>query len=156
MADEKPKPPRPVVPPPTIGAKPARPVVPPQAKPAPEAQAGGPAAPKPAAPAAAGDKPSAASSKAAAETVPADIGSHRAMILAVLEEKKLLGESVTIGLDTKEVTFTGRIIRIVPGEGFTVLENVDGRRRGLWYILGGTLKTGDGREFKLPMDGLAR
>ncbi len=114
--------------------------------------AGARVAPGAAPAAAAAAAPKASQAPVAAE----DVATQRSLILSLLEEKKLLGEPVTIGLDTKEIEFTGLVIRIVPHEGFAVLENVDGRRRGLWYILGGTLKTRDGQVLKLPMDGLAR
>jgi len=151
------KPARPVVPPPAPGvgggARPARPVVPPPAKPA---AAAAPARP---APVAGGAKPAPGGVTASAPAggqAPVNVAALRAQILSILEEKKILEEPVTIGVDSKEIVFTGRIVRIVPDEGFAVLEHPDGRRRGLWYILGGTLKTNDGREYKLPMDGLAR
>jgi hypothetical protein len=80
----------------------------------------------------------------------------RATVVTALEESRRLGEQVTMNVLHKELTFTGRIVRIEAGEGFAVLEHPDGRRRGLYFILGGSLKTADGREVPFPVDGVAR
>ncbi len=80
----------------------------------------------------------------------------RAQIVKALEEARRLGGQVTIDVLHKETKFTGRVIRVDPEEGYAVLEHPDGRRRGLWFILGGSLKTSDGREIPFPLDGVAR
>ncbi len=80
----------------------------------------------------------------------------RARIVAALEEARRLGEQVTMEVLHKETKFSGRVVRVDPGEGFAVLEHPDGRRRGLYFILGGSLKTADGREVPFPVDGVAR
>lgn len=80
----------------------------------------------------------------------------RDRIAALLEEKKRLGESVTMNSLHKEIEFTGRPIRIEAEEGFAVLEHVDGRRRGVYFILGGFVRTKDGQEYPMPVDGVPR
>jgi len=124
--------------------RPAAPPSPEAAKPAP--------APKPAAPVAA--KP--ASPPKPPEPTPEEIAAMRARIVALLEEKKRTGEEVDIEVQHKEVRFTGRVIRIEPEAGFVVLENVDGRRRGLYFILGGHLLTKEGLKVDFPVDGVPR
>jgi hypothetical protein len=126
----------------------ARPAPAVAAKPAPAAGA------KPAA--AAAPRPAAPAKPATPSPTPEQIAAERTKIVSVLEEKRRLGEPVTITVEHKEVVLTGRVLRIEPEEGFVVLENVDGRRRGLWFILGGSLKTRDGQEIKLPVDGVPR
>jgi len=103
-----------------------------------------PAVPKPAAPA------------VHAGPDPKEILAMRERVVAVLEEKKRLGEPVTVSVLHKEVSLTGRVVRIEPEEGFVVIEHVDGRRRGLYFILGGSLKTKDGQEIPFPLDGVPR
>jgi len=87
---------------------------------------------------------------------PAEIAAVRGQIVELLQEKKRTGETVSMTVEHKEITFSGRVIRIEPSEGYAVLENVDGRRRGCYFILGGKIRTGDGREMILPVDGVAR
>ena len=87
---------------------------------------------------------------------PEQIAEMRAKIVSVLEEKERTGEPVTITVEHKEITLTGRVVRIAPADGFVVLENVDGRRRGLYFILGGSMKMKDGQEIKFPVDGVPR
>jgi hypothetical protein len=87
---------------------------------------------------------------------PADIASVREEIVEALKASKRSGEPVTMMVEHKDLTFNGRVIRIEPAEGYAVLENADGRRRGCYFILGGTLKTQDGREIALPIDGVPR
>jgi hypothetical protein len=87
---------------------------------------------------------------------PEEIKALREKIVSTLEEKRRAGETVTIEVEHKEIKFNGRVLRVEPEEGFVVLENVDGRRRGLWFILGGHLTTQDGKEIRFPVDGVPR
>lgn len=80
----------------------------------------------------------------------------RQQIVSALEEARRMGEQVTMNVQHKDVTFTGRVVRIEAGNGFAVLEHIDGRRKGLYFILGGSMKTPDGREIPFPLDGVAR
>jgi hypothetical protein len=80
----------------------------------------------------------------------------RDKVVSALEERKKLGEEVTVHSLAKKLTFTGNVVRIDSDEGFVVLEHIDGRRRGLYFILGGSLSTKDGQEVPFPMDGVAR
>ena len=48
------------------------------------------------------------------------------------------------------------MVRVESDEGFVVLEHVDGRRRGLYFILGGSLKTPAGQDIQFPLDGVPR
>ncbi|HZE88384.1 MAG TPA: hypothetical protein VE404_02485 [Verrucomicrobiae bacterium] len=152
--------------------KPARPVAPPQdlksiVRPGPrgaDAVDGAKAAPaaKPAAPAPTGDTGRSAAAagppprKNVAELGPVEIAALRQEIVELLREKKRSGETVTMMVEHKELTFTGRVVRVEPEEGYAVLENVDGRRRGCYFILGGHLKTRDGNELAFPIDGVPR
>jgi len=94
--------------------------------------------------------------KGAAELGPAEIASVREEIVEALEASKRRGEPVTMKVEHKDLTFSGRVIRIEPEEGYAVLENVDGRRRGCYFILGGSLTTKDGRRIAFPIDGVPR
>ncbi|MBI3450347.1 MAG: hypothetical protein HY049_15710 [Acidobacteria bacterium] len=150
--------------------KPARPVAPPQdlksivrlgLKGSGEAPKAAPSA-KPAGPAPAGEGKSAAEAAAPApkksvtDLGPAEIAALRQEIVDLLKEKKRSGEIVTMLVEHKELTFTGRVVRVEPEEGYAVLENVDGRRRGCYFILGGHLTTRDGNELAFPIDGVPR
>src|SRR5262245_15586793 len=148
-APVKPAAPRPASPPGAVPHAPAATPAPAMspataAAPARPGAAAAPAAPKPAA------KP------AEPAPTPEEIRALRQTIVSTLEEKKRSGETVTIEVEHKEIKFNGRVLRIDPDEGFVVLENIDGRRRGLWFILGGHLTTHDGKQIKFPVDGVPR
>lgn len=117
-------------------------------------------APKPApagaAPAASKPAPAKPAPAPPSEPDPQLIRGMRDKVVAVLEEKKRVGEPVTVTSQHKEISLTGRVVRIEPEEGFVVVEHVDGRRRGIYYILGGSLKTQDGQEVPFPVDGVPR
>jgi hypothetical protein len=142
---------------PPAGVAPApKPSVPAPSGTAPAAQAAGagPAAPKPAPPRPAGARPAPAPKKPAPS--PEEIAAARAKAVALFEEKKRLGEEVTVTVQHKSITFTGRVVKIAAEDGFVVLEHVDGRRRGLYFILGGHAEAKDGQKVELPVDGVAR
>ncbi len=123
---------------------------------APAAPAAGakPAAAKPAAPRPAGAKPAPPPKKP--EPTREEIDAARAKAVALFEEKKRLGEEVTVTVEHKSITFTGQVVRIEPEDGFVVLEHVDGRRKGLYFILGGHAEAKDGQKIELPVDGVPR
>jgi hypothetical protein len=98
----------------------------------------------------------AATKKGPVEMGPDEIASVREKIVDALKASKRSGEPVTMTVEHKDLTFNGRVIRIEPAEGYAVLENADGRRRGCYFILGGVLRTQDGREIALPIDGVPR
>jgi|SRR6266850_1115480 len=152
-ATDKPKPPRPVVPPPDMKALAASRANPPAkgAGAAPKAPAvgsadvaGTPAHPPPVV------------KKAASELLPHEIAALRLQIVDLLKERKRSGQPVTMTVEHKEFAFTGRVIRVEADEGYAILENADGRRRGCWFILGGKLTANDGAEIDFPVDGVAR